>query len=660
MADTRLSTSIESLRQKLKDQIPNANAEQLKRISRSARKLGYTQDTEIETLLNTRANTLIAATTDPSEVETIASALNEMDDTINPTISTSGTLVSGASKIVTDDSAPGNPEDGDLWFKTDDLDLYVYYDDGDTSQWVQVNAASLGENALVTTSSSSPTNPVVGQLWFDTNTNILYVYHNAQWIQIGADLTGLATETYVDTSVANLVDSAPETLDTLNELAAALGDDANFATTVTNSLANKLEASDLNGYATQSYVSNNFATQSYVNSSIEDKTVQVLSGASPQIDLTKNYFKIDLTSDTTFSTTGSTTSGNWYEGKIEIKGKADQLTHNLVTNPSGQISGWRSTASTSTISGFYGQGSSLYGFFGVSPNGQYAITGSYVGTADYKFQIIEFSTPGNITTGSLVYQSGNVHGTIGGLNQRPNAYFATDTKFVTSTGHVITMPTGNITTSNPYGTLPAHSGSSARASRGNWTSDGTRYITVEEEQNQNPIFKLYTASTPFYASTLSLTQSYTFNRFSISGDHPLKIDHGNSVYISDDGLNLYTGGFYLLNNYSSQMIMHFTLSTAFNLSTMSYTSNSLTGATFNYGKFIENGNQYWAPKNDGIFAYQNLNTPAVSKTTTWPDTWSWEGGSSPTPIPNNETDIVNFVTTDGGSTFKASTKKYYN
>jgi len=45
---------------------------------------------------------------------------------------------------------------------------------------------------------------------------------------------------YTDTAVANLVDSAPGTLDTLNELAAALGDDPNFATTVTNSIATKL------------------------------------------------------------------------------------------------------------------------------------------------------------------------------------------------------------------------------------------------------------------------------------------------------------------------------------------------------------------------------------------------------------------------------------
>jgi hypothetical protein len=53
------------------------------------------------------------------------------------------------------------------------------------------------------------------------------------------DLTGYATETYVNTQVSNLVDAAPTTLNTLNELAAALGDDANFSTTVTNLIGTK-------------------------------------------------------------------------------------------------------------------------------------------------------------------------------------------------------------------------------------------------------------------------------------------------------------------------------------------------------------------------------------------------------------------------------------
>ena len=52
-----------------------------------------------------------------------------------------------------------------------------------------------------------------------------------------------ATQGYVTTAVNNLIAAAPASLDTLNELAAALNDDANFATTVTNSLATKLNLS---------------------------------------------------------------------------------------------------------------------------------------------------------------------------------------------------------------------------------------------------------------------------------------------------------------------------------------------------------------------------------------------------------------------------------
>ena len=58
-------------------------------------------------------------------------------------------------------------------------------------------------------------------------------------------IEGLATTDYVDDSVeaklAELVDSAPEALNTLNELAAALGDNPNFATTVTTQLGNKAD-----------------------------------------------------------------------------------------------------------------------------------------------------------------------------------------------------------------------------------------------------------------------------------------------------------------------------------------------------------------------------------------------------------------------------------
>ena len=50
---------------------------------------------------------------------------------------------------------------------------------------------------------------------------------------------------YVDEAVANLVDSSPATLDTLNELAAALGDDPNFAATVAQQIGEKASQADL-------------------------------------------------------------------------------------------------------------------------------------------------------------------------------------------------------------------------------------------------------------------------------------------------------------------------------------------------------------------------------------------------------------------------------
>ena len=55
--------------------------------------------------------------------------------------------------------------------------------------------------------------------------------------------TSTQTDTAISTAVSNLVDSSPAALDTLNELAAALGDDPNFATTVSNSIGLKQDAS---------------------------------------------------------------------------------------------------------------------------------------------------------------------------------------------------------------------------------------------------------------------------------------------------------------------------------------------------------------------------------------------------------------------------------
>ena len=65
--------------------------------------------------------------------------------------------------------------------------------------------------------------------------------------------------------VASITDSAPGTLDTLNELAAALGDDANYATTTANNIAGKLSltggtmAGDIDGAGNKVLFANMYA-----------------------------------------------------------------------------------------------------------------------------------------------------------------------------------------------------------------------------------------------------------------------------------------------------------------------------------------------------------------------------------------------------------------
>jgi hypothetical protein len=85
-----------------------------------------------------------------------------------------------------------------------------------------------------TISSSAPANPFVGDLWWNDVNGVLYIYYNDgssnQWVEVS----------YVDAAAifSDIVGTAPETLDTLQELAAAINDDANF---VINLNANKAD-----------------------------------------------------------------------------------------------------------------------------------------------------------------------------------------------------------------------------------------------------------------------------------------------------------------------------------------------------------------------------------------------------------------------------------
>jgi hypothetical protein len=93
-----------------------------------------------------------------------------------------------------------------------------------------------------------------------------------------ASLSGYATQSYVTSAISALVDAAPAALDTLNELAAALGDDANFSTTITNSIASKQAQLNGTGLVRMSGTSVSYDNSTYLTSYTETDTLATVTG----------------------------------------------------------------------------------------------------------------------------------------------------------------------------------------------------------------------------------------------------------------------------------------------------------------------------------------------------------------------------------------------
>lgn len=107
---------------------------------------------------------------------------------------------------------------------------------------------------------------------------------------------GLATETYVQNKIAEVVNSAPGTLDTLNELAQALGNDPNFATTMATELGKKANTANLANVATSGDYNDlinqptipsvaGLASEAYVNEKVAAIKVPSLDGYAKTADL---------------------------------------------------------------------------------------------------------------------------------------------------------------------------------------------------------------------------------------------------------------------------------------------------------------------------------------------------------------------------------------
>lgn len=154
--------------------------------------------------------------------------------------------------------------------------------------WGFIKQTSGGVNSVkVGSTTYNPTNGVVSLPAYPTT---LPASDVSAWAKASTKPTytasevGAATESYVDTAVAGIVNSAPTTLDTLNELATALGNDPNFATTVATQIGQKytkpsggIPATDLASAVQTSLGKADTALQSYTET---DPTVPSWAKAS--------------------------------------------------------------------------------------------------------------------------------------------------------------------------------------------------------------------------------------------------------------------------------------------------------------------------------------------------------------------------------------------
>jgi hypothetical protein len=112
---------------------------------------------------------------------------------------------------------------------------------GNTTQYEYLNT----NNYSTTTDTRYYTETEIGN--FFGGSSAITGYNKSNWDTAfgwgNHGTQGYATTGYVQTQITNLIDGAPAALDTLNELAAALGDDPNFATTFAGAIGAKLPLS---------------------------------------------------------------------------------------------------------------------------------------------------------------------------------------------------------------------------------------------------------------------------------------------------------------------------------------------------------------------------------------------------------------------------------
>jgi hypothetical protein len=79
--------------------------------------------------------------------------------------------------------APPNPQVKQLWWNNNNGRMFIYYDDGDTIQWVETSPGSAGSN-IVVSGETPPDDPFTDQLWWKPSTSEMSIYDGSNWLLV--------------------------------------------------------------------------------------------------------------------------------------------------------------------------------------------------------------------------------------------------------------------------------------------------------------------------------------------------------------------------------------------------------------------------------------------------------------------------------------------
>lgn len=344
---------------------------------------------------------------------------------------------------------------------------------------------------------------------------------------VGADASGSASnalasaKNYTDTKVANLVGSAPDTLNTLEELADALNDNADIVDVLNTSIATKVDKVDGKGLSTNDYTTtektklSGIATGAEVNQNAFSNIVvgsTTIAADTKTDSLTLAGSNVTLTPD---ATNDKVTIGITKENVVAALGYTPPTTDTNTHYTSKNVVG-SSTATSNTTSALTNGNVYLNSVENGAVTSTHKISGSGATTVttDASGNIVISSTDTNTNTVTTVSTTGSGNA-ITSLSASNGAITATKgSTFLTAHPTISTSADTTSTATATHGGTVTMVDSITRDSNGHVTKVNTKTVTLPSDNNTVYTHPTYTArtgnptanQTPAFGGTATVSQ----------------------------------------------------------------------------------------------------------------------------------------------------------